>query len=154
MTFYLVKIDVNVHPKSNKAKNLRKKLFFVGILKATDEKCKIRIRQSKVQILIRILTKLSRIRNMHFLSYFIPAFNSSTLAAFPNPAFQGLTSGRNCLERMLFPELKQVNVVGIFFSISVKYFLTGTFKIVPLLDDTYFTQIRSCNLASYRRFLL
>jgi hypothetical protein len=43
--FLSLKNDVNVHSKRNKHKNLREKkkiLFFVGILKVTDEKSGIR----------------------------------------------------------------------------------------------------------------
>jgi hypothetical protein len=39
-----VKNDVNVPSKSNKQKKDRKKLFFVGVVKVTDEKRRIRIR--------------------------------------------------------------------------------------------------------------
>jgi hypothetical protein len=53
--------DVNVPSKSNKQKELRKQLFFVAFLKATDENSRIQIRWSEV--LIRIRTKMSRIRN-------------------------------------------------------------------------------------------
>jgi hypothetical protein len=41
--FYL-KNDVNVTSKSNKQKTWRKKLFFVDVLKVTDENSRIRIR--------------------------------------------------------------------------------------------------------------
>ncbi len=57
----LLKTDVNllVHTVSNKQKNLKEKYFFsVGILKATEEKNRIRIR-----------IKTSRIRNIAFLPW-------------------------------------------------------------------------------------
>ncbi len=68
-----MKTDVNVLSKSNKQKKIRKNLFFVGILSATDEK-KSRFRiQSRIPIWIRksvvrgprirIRTKMSRIHN-------------------------------------------------------------------------------------------
>jgi hypothetical protein len=38
-----MKTDVNVPSKSNKQKFFEKNLVFVGILKATDDKCRIRI---------------------------------------------------------------------------------------------------------------
>ncbi len=52
--FLSLKDDVNVPSKSNKQNNLGKKLFFVGILKVTDEKSRsqswIRISLSEVRI--------------------------------------------------------------------------------------------------------
>ncbi len=42
--FLSLKSDVNVPSKSNKQKNLGKKIIFVGILKAADEKSRIRVR--------------------------------------------------------------------------------------------------------------
>jgi hypothetical protein len=48
MTFYL-KIDVNLPSKSNKQKTLEKP-FFVGVLKATNEKSRIQIRMSVERI--------------------------------------------------------------------------------------------------------
>jgi hypothetical protein len=39
-----VETDVNVHTVSNKRKNLEKKTYFVGILKSTNEKSWIPIR--------------------------------------------------------------------------------------------------------------
>jgi hypothetical protein len=47
-----MKTDVNVPSKRNKQKTLKNNLFFVGILSATDEKSRIRIRMSVVQIRI------------------------------------------------------------------------------------------------------
>ncbi len=44
MTFLTLKNDGNVRRKSNKQKKLEKRLFFVGVLKITDEKSRIRIR--------------------------------------------------------------------------------------------------------------
>jgi hypothetical protein len=54
MTFYdllSLKTDVIVPPTvSNTQKKLRKNLFFVGILKATKEKSRIRIRNPVVRV--------------------------------------------------------------------------------------------------------
>jgi hypothetical protein len=45
LTFYLfLKTDVIVPSESNKQKTLKKILFFIGILSATDEKGRLRIR--------------------------------------------------------------------------------------------------------------
>jgi hypothetical protein len=57
-----------------KQKNLEKKIFFVGALKVTDEKSRIR---SQIQLQIqsegrKIRTKMSRIRNTGYLVAFIP----------------------------------------------------------------------------------
>ncbi len=50
LTFLSMKTDVNVPSKSNKQKNSEKtKLFFVGILSATDEK-RVRIRKSEERV--------------------------------------------------------------------------------------------------------
>jgi hypothetical protein len=43
MTFFSLKADVKVPSKSNKQKNFETNLIFVDILKATDEKSRIRI---------------------------------------------------------------------------------------------------------------
>ncbi len=64
------RIRIRIHTKmswirntGNKPKKLRKKIFFfVAILKVTDLKSRIRIRQSEVRI--RIRTSMSRIRNI------------------------------------------------------------------------------------------
>ncbi len=48
--FGLFKTDVHVPSKCNKQKTLEKNLVFVGILSATDEKSRIRIRMSVVRI--------------------------------------------------------------------------------------------------------
>jgi hypothetical protein len=53
MIFYLSRIDVNVPSKSNTQKTQEKFCFFVAILKATDEKSRIRIRTGKSLIRIR-----------------------------------------------------------------------------------------------------
>jgi hypothetical protein len=68
-----VKTDVNIPTGSNMQKKLKKNLFFVGILKATEEKNRIWIRiRSRIQIRILIQctdpriwirTKTSRIRS-------------------------------------------------------------------------------------------
>ncbi len=41
-------------------------IFFVGILKATDEKSWIQIRKNLVRVRIRIRTQMSRIQNTAF----------------------------------------------------------------------------------------
>ncbi len=48
--FLSLKTDVNVPSKSNEQKNFEKTYFFVCNLKATDEKSRIRLRYSVVQI--------------------------------------------------------------------------------------------------------
>ncbi len=64
--FLSMKTDVNVPSKNNKQKNFEKEnLFFVGILSATDEKSRVRIRKSAVRTLGSgsVDTKMSRIHN-------------------------------------------------------------------------------------------
>jgi hypothetical protein len=59
--FLSLKKEVNVPSKSNPQKNIGEKLFFVCILKVTDEKSRIRSRTC--QSVVRIHTKMSRIHN-------------------------------------------------------------------------------------------